>query len=302
MSEQIPGTFPEKLTRAGQYLSDRLETRDLPVITPFDFFHIVWRMYQDADGQKLYLRHDTPTRQNYTRLRTNLKKTGIINADRDYGSRIIRVLTASDLPAEEIVCLVDPTAYVSHLSAMQRWGLTDRRPEALMLTRPNRVTAAGVLREYMREHLAADENTPFPLRHITHPQRVRRRPLHIHETKTVGAHIRNRGNHMRLATLGQTFLDTLQRPNLCGGIRHVLDIWAAYAEIHLDEIVSVVDGAVNPLVKSRAGYIIEEHLGLSHEGVEPWKALSHRGGNRKLDPAKAFVPTFSKTWMISLNV
>ena len=294
--------FSEKLTRVGRYVSDRLEQRGLPVLTPFDFFRIIWRMYQGAQGKKLYLRRDAPTQEDYTRLRANLKNTGIVGADRDYGARIIRVLTISDLPAEEIVCLIDPTVYVSHLSAMQRWGLTNRRPEALMLTRPERMTATAALREYTRQHLDAGEDNPFPLRRITHPERVRRRPLRIHETKIVGAHIQSRSAHMRLTTIGQTFLDMLQKPELCGGMGHVLDVWAAHAETYLDEIVSAVDDAASPLVKSRAGYILEERLGLVHASVQPWKALGQRGSSRKLDPAKGFAPTFSATWMISLNV
>ena len=302
LTKKIPNTFPERLTRAGQYLTDRLEERGLPVLTPFDFFHITWLMYRNAEGRRLYLRRDTPTMEDYARLRLKLKKIGIINADHDYGARIIRVLTVSDRAAEEIVCLVDPTAYVSHLSAMQRWGLTDRRPEALIVTRPDRMTATKLLRKHRIKHCDEGENNPFPSRIISHPGRVRRRPLHIYETKMIGAHIRNRGSHMRLSTIGQTFLDMLQKPDLCGGMGHVLDVWQEHAETYLDEIVSVVDGAVSPLVKSRAGYIIEERLGLFHEGVEPWKAFGQRGSSRKLDPVKPFAPAFSKTWMISLNV
>lgn len=302
MAEQIPGTYPEKQTRAGAYLASLLESAGKPVLTQFAFFRVIWRMYQLSAEEKLYLRHETPTQDDYARLRLNLKKTGIIGADRDYGARIVRVLTVSDLPAEEIVCLVDPTCYVSHLSAMQRWGLTDRRPDALLLTRPDRKAAQALLREHMDELLYSDEENPIPLKVISHPKRVRRRPVSVYETKNYGAHIQNRGSDIRVSTIGQTFLDMLQKPDLCGGMSHVLDVWDEQAKTYLDEIVGAVDGASSPLVKSRAGYIIEERLGLSHAGVEPWKALGQRGSSRKLDPAKEFAPTFSETWMISLNV
>ncbi len=56
------------------------------------------------------------------------------------------------------------------------------------------------------------------------------------------------------------------------------------------------------LIKSRAGYILEERLGLHHPCVESWKAFGQRGGSRRLDPARDFAPVFSETWMISLNV
>ena len=302
MTEQIPGTYPEKQTRAGAYLAGLLEAAGKPVITQFEFFRVIWRMYQLSAEEKLYLRHDTPSQDDYSRLRLNLKKTGVIGADRDYGARIIRVLTVSDLPAEDIVCLVDPTCYVSHLSAMQRWGLTDRNPGALLLTRPDRKAAQADLQKYMDDALYDDEENPFPLRVISHPKRVRRRTVSVYETKTYGAYIQNRGSDVRVSTVGQTFLDTLQKPDLCGGMAHVLDVWREHAPTYLDEIVAAVDKATSGLVKSRAGYIIEEFLGLDHSGIEPWKALGQRGSSRKLDPSKEFAPTFSETWMISLNV
>lgn len=302
MAEQIPGTYPEKQTRAGAYLAGLLEAAGKPVITQFEFFRVIWRMYQLSAQEKLYLRHDTPTRDDYSRLRLNLKKTGVIGADRDYGARIIRVLTVSDLPAEDIVCLVDPTCYVSHLSAMQRWGLTDRNPGALLLTRPDRKAAQAQLQKYMGDALCGDEENPFPPRVISHPKRVRRRTVSVYETRTYGAYIQNRGSDVRVSTVGQTFLDTLQKPDLCGGMAHVLDVWREHAPTYLDEIVAAVDTATSGLVKSRAGYIIEEFLGLGHPDIEPWKALGQRGSSRKLDPSKEFAPTFSETWMISLNV
>jgi len=114
--------------------------------------------------------------------------------------------------------------------------------------------------------------------------------------------LKNRSNDVRLSSIGQTFLDMLQKPDLCGGMSHILDIWEEHAETYLDEIVAAVDTTTSGLVKSRAGYILEERLELNHPGVGPWKALGQRGGSRKLDPSKEFTPTFSETWMISINV
>tara|TARA_R110000803_G_scaffold178675_1_gene241061 strand:- start:467 stop:1375 length:909 start_codon:yes stop_codon:yes gene_type:complete len=302
MAKQIPGTYPDKMTRAGAYLSGLLEATGKPVLTPFDFFRLIWRMYRDSADEKLYLRHETPSQEDYTRLRLGLKHAGVIGADRDYGARIIRVLTVSDMSAENIVCLVDPTCYVSHLSAMQRWGFTDRSPDALILTRPDRKTAQAFLRIYMDRVLLETEDNPFPLRIIKHPARVRRRKVHVYESTTAGAYVKNRSDEVRISTIGQTFLDMLQKPDLCGGMSHVLDVWEEHAAIHLEDIIDAVDTATSNLVKSRAGYILDERLGLRHEGIERWKAFGQRGSSRKLDPSKEFASRFSETWMISLNV
>ena len=302
MPNKIPIIYPTRLTRAGRYLAEMLEENGKPVLTPFGFFQIIQKMYQDHGGRRLYLRRDVPTKDDYTRIISNLKKTAIVATDKDYGGRVIRVLAVSDLPAEDIVCLVDSTCHVSHLSAMQRWGLTDRRSRALMLTRPDRRTATQKIRDYMKEVLGEDETTPFPLKIVNHPDRVRRRAIRVHESKAAGKWLRNRGSEFRLSTIGQTFLDTLRRPDLCGGMSHVLDVWEEHAGTYLDEIVLAVDSYVSGLVKSRAGYILEERLGLRHRTIERWKRFGQRGSSRKLDPTKVYAPIFSKTWMISLNV
>ena len=294
--------FSIKLSRAGEHLANLLETNGKPVVTAFEFSRFVRRMYRESSEKKLYLRRETPTLDDYNRLKGMLQKTNVIGLDRDYVRRgVMRVLAVSDLPAEDIVCLVDPTCYVSHLSAMQRWGLTDRRPDALMMTRPDRKTVAAKLQAWMAEFLNEGEEKRL-LRIIRHPSRVRGRVVHIHESKAAGASMKNRGSDVRLSTIGRTFLDMLQEPGLCGGMAHVLDVWEEHAETYLDEIVATADTATSGLVKSRAGYILEERLGLQHPGIECWKAFGQRGSSRKLDPAKPFAPTFSETWMISLNV
>ena len=259
-------------------------------------------MYRESSGKGLYLRSKTPGQVDYVRLKSILRDAHVIGTDRDYGKRVIRVLSVSDLPAEDIICLLDRTCYVSHLSAMQRWGLTDRVPRALLLTRPDRKAAAEALSSYRTEALGEDETNPFPSTIVRHPTHVRGQAVRILESGSVGAHLKSRGSSVRLSTVGQAFLDMLQKPDLCGGMHHVLDVWEEHAETYLPEIVAAVNTAKSGLVKSRAGYIIEERLGLRHRHIEHWKALGQRGGSRKLDPARDFAPTYSETWMISLNV
>ena len=119
----------------------------------------------------------------------------------------------------------------------------------------------------MAEVLGENESNPFPLKIVGHPGRVRRRPVNIYESKAAGAFLKNRGDDVRLSTIGQTFLDMLQKPDLCGGMSHILDVWNEHAETYLDDIVAAVDTAASKLVKSRAGYILEERLArIRHEG------------------------------------
>lgn len=259
-------------------------------------------MYSSPDRKNLYLREEAPTAETYARLRLNLKKARILAPDRDYGSRLFRIIGSPDLPADDIVCLADPTCYISHLSALQRWGLTNRTPQALIITRPDRQSSLQILKQIMREETGSDETPPVPLRHTSHPEQVRRRKIIVYDTKTAGSQVQVRGSQARLATIGQTFLDTLQKPDYCGGMPYVLEVWHAHAQTYRNEIIEAVDAAESGLVKSRAGYILEERLGIRDPRIEQWKALGQRGSSRKLDPSAPFASTFSETWMISLNV
>ena len=140
------------------------------------------------------------------------------------------------------------------------------------------------------------------LHFITHPKRVRGRLLHMVESKKAGACVNVPNTNIRLATIGQTFLDMLQHPRQCGGMSHVLDIYDKYALDWTEEIITSVDSSNSNLAKVRAGYILEEHLGIDDKRIESWKVLVQRGGSRKLDPGKDYTPNHSKTWMISINV
>ena len=64
----------QKLTRAGKYLADLLGENGKPVITQFEFFQIIRRVYQDSPSKKLYLQHHSPSYDDYIRLRSDLKK------------------------------------------------------------------------------------------------------------------------------------------------------------------------------------------------------------------------------------
>ena len=286
-----------KLSRADKYLADMMEAVGRPVISDHDLFHFIQRMYAEAKGQKLYLRDSTATDDNYRTRKTSLLAANIIQHDRDYYNRF-RVLALSDQPADDIVCLVDRFCYISHLSAMQRWGLTDRLPATLMITRPDRRTITSKLNEIVRKN----GETPFPMRCVGHPDTVRQRPVRVLETRKAGAFVRDRSGFARVATVGQTFLDTLQQPALCGGMAHVLDVWQGHAGDYLAEIVEAVGGPTSLIVKCRAGYILEEYLGFRDDRIDAWKAFRQRGGSRKLDPDRAFAPEYSEAWMISLNV
>ena len=166
-----------------------------------------------------------------------------------------------------------------------------------MITRPD----DRIIRLRMMKVEAAEGSLPVPPRNVRHPAVVRKRPVQVHSTIRPTSFVQDRNSFTRVSTVGQLFLDTLLKPELCGGMPHVLDVWLEHAARHLDSIVEAVESCGSPIVKCRAGYILEERLEMQNPQVETWKACAQRGGSRRLDPSRPFSSEHSETWMISIN-
>ncbi|RJF94387.1 hypothetical protein D3874_00600 [Oleomonas cavernae] len=261
----------------------------------------------EESGRKLYIRPATPPADQLRRVIDNLIGTLGLDVDPDYGRGVYRVPSVGGGSAEAVCALVNPFGYVSHLSAMQRWGLTERRPEALHLTMPTPSAA----RAYVDARMMADYGQPFPempagsavkLMFIRPPAMVRGRPIDVIGKARLGRWLAVRGTHERLATIGQTFFDMLDTPQRCGGMAHVIDIWREHAPTYLDDIVAAIDESDAAIVKVRAGYLLDEVIGAGDARTDGWLRFAARGGSRVLDPAKDFATAHSEKWMLSINV
>jgi predicted transcriptional regulator of viral defense system len=115
-----------------------------------------------------------------------------------------------------------------------------------------------------------------------------------------GYRLANEGT-LRVATLGKTFLDMLRRPDLCGGISHVLEIYESRGREHASLIINEFEQRGAPIDRVRAGYILEERCGVTDPRLDAWIADAQRGGSRKLDPKGEYAPRFSERWQLSIN-
>lgn len=278
-----------------------------PVITDYGIYRLGRELADERtwEGQPVkYLPHGWDEKRSRNLTKRLVARRSLVQ-DQDFRSGVWRVVQATRAgTAEEVACLADPFCYVSHLSAMQRYGLTDRSPEALHITRPSRPVWNAMKAEKLADELPPEHvrEAAGVLLHFGMNPTLRRRPVETHETKYPARTTEVRGESTRVVEIGQAFVDMLAEPHLCGGIHHALDVWERAAEDWLNQIITAVDTENASIVKVRAGHILTERLGLTDSRIEAWKAFAQRGGSRKLDPDAPYAPVFSEAWMLSLNV
>ncbi|WP_022954741.1 type IV toxin-antitoxin system AbiEi family antitoxin domain-containing protein [Leucothrix mucor] len=206
--------------------------------------------------------------------------------------------------AQQVICKLNPFCYLSHLSAMEWHHLTDRIPHSLHV-----VTCSAAQFKQLASELAAadfpnDQRIPFvPVKPYTIQEKILDRQIEVHQRKLFKNPLPlDDSGGVRVASIGQTFLDMLKEPEFCGGFAHVLNVFEDHAAHYLSIIVKATERDGKPIDKVRMGYVLEEHLGLSHPKIETWKTLAQRGGSRVLVAGQPFSETYSETWSLSINL
>jgi predicted transcriptional regulator of viral defense system len=291
--EYQPFAERKRMTRLGEAVSVLLRRQRKPIIEDIDIWEILAEIYKNKSVS--YLRGDAPTSSTLSRTKLLLSAERVISRDHNY-RRSWRVNELPDIPADEAVCLMDRGTCISHLSAMQIYKISERRPLQLYIT--------VATNEQWREMVAKTNrgnDAPLTVRRH-HPPVVRSRKIDALQTKNFPNITQMRGSFVRATEIGQTFLDMLESPERCGGMSHVLDVFNNHTEKYLKQIVERIDRTETKLTKVRAGYIISELLGISNPTVESWSQFAQRGGSQKLDPKAVYASQFSERWMLSLNV
>ncbi len=258
---------------------------DRPVITAYRLGLVIFRMLKAGriDGQVL-TRRGPPNRRQYRQALNFLVSYAVLAELKDLpGESAFTVLGRSSVSAAEIACTVDPFAYVSHLSAMEMHGLTDRVAQTLYLSSPDPKSwtrfAAELMQRDLGELLAEYQEAKFPRLTRTRMEKLMGTAVRITHSSHLGAFRKTPDSEVRVATIGRTFLDMLREPALCGGIHHVLAIYREHAGRNLALIAAEVDQHGGPIDKVRAGYVLEERCGLIHPSFAEWRRRSRSGGH-----------------------
>lgn len=239
--------------------------------------------------------------------RNALLKRALLVIDKNLPNTILRFPERKDADPSEVLCAIDPFAHLGYLTAMTFHGLTNRLPKILYLITPDPRTWSRLASERMAKDLREDLLIEFKrnglpeLRH-TRLERLDGMLVEITRTKDLGGWRNVKEGAIRVATIGRTFLQMLQRPDLCGGIRHVMEVFEEHASTHLSTIISELNQQGTKIDRVRAGYILEERCDIRDPRIDEWVRDASRGGSRKLDAHAEYAPTFSEKWCLSINV
>lgn len=281
-----------------------------PVLTSYDLALILFGMYiskKFEDNTLSHLKKNYPDKIAYNNYIKQLTNAGILQQSRNLSHEVFSIFGKTESSAEEISCCIDPFAYVSHISAMEWHGLTDRIAKNLFISSPSPKEWKKFAQEKMLKDIGENniqiylENKLPTLRRLQ-LKKIKQKTVHRHSSLHLGAFISIRDSKMRVSTIGRTFLEMIQQPDLCGGIYHVLETYKKYAPDYLGLIVDEINNNGSDIDKVRAGYIIEERLNKWHEKMDGWRQYTQRGGSRKLYAKGEYSSNYSEKWCLSLNI
>lgn len=293
--------------RASAALAELLGARGEPVVTRYALATAAWRIYAEPDQLPSRVRRRQLDRPAFLRLESELIRQGMLRPVPGVAQHAAYTLLGAPAAAPgTLACALDPFCYLSHLSAMEFHGLSDRMPELLYLSSPApapwRSFATAQMQRDLGQAYADFVQASLPGLQRIRFTRVAGHPIHLFRSLHLGAFRHFKQQHLRVATLGRTFLNMLQEPGLCGGLDHVLSVFREHAATHARLIFDELDQHGRAIDKVRAGWILEEVCGIHDARIDAWSAFAQRGGSQRLDATAEYGPRFSERWKLSLNV
>jgi len=280
-----------------------------PVISSYELAMFIFNLFVEKkyNGQTIEISNkDLMTTDAIKRVVDALTEFGIVKLYKDFaGEKVYGIIGKKDYSVGDVACSVDPFAYVSHISAMDYHGLTDRIPKILYISSPPARKWSEFARDKMQKDCKASLNEYFkynlPKLTKTEFGKIEKYPVVKYSSIHRGAFKKVEGRSIRVSTLGRTFLDMVREPDYCGGMRHVAEVYRDNGAHYKKLIISEIDRHGKLIEQSRAGYLLEEVCNIKDGVIDKWAERVKRGGSRKLDPKTEYRSTYSERWCLSIN-
>jgi len=280
-------------------ITRKLGTLEQPVVTLYQLGVLFFREYIKSENK-------TPDLEEFDSVLQGLFDVGVLTIHKNFKPKhVFNIIGKNDPSVDEISCSVDTFAFISHLSAMEYHGLTDRLPKTLFISTPPlkdwQTFASQKMKRDCGDFRELYNQTGFPQMTWILFSAINKTPVRRYSSIHLGAYKAIKGKALKVSTLGRTFLDMVREPDLCGGINHVIDVYKEFAEKYEKLIVNEVDRHGNLIEKTRAGYLLDEACGIKSKIIDGWAKRAQRGGSRKLDPKGEYSSNYSERWSLSLN-
>ncbi len=267
----------------------------------YEFLHYI-RETRSFQNQNIKgFRTDSNLKKKLSEVTDYLVSSGLVQKPYD-NYFVIANKNPSDL---EIVCSLYNIGYITYLSAMRFYNLTNRIPKRIDYIAPTRPLWKKTQSQLLSENSIDGKNLgknnffipPYPSERI----KIKGKYLNVHSRSRLYPHM-NKGEGVRIIRIGDLFLEMVKNPDLCGGFQHVLEVYEEMAEVLLNEIIDSVELYGTAIDKSRIGFILNSHLDIQDPIIAEWKAYSTaRGGSRKMISNEPYSDLYSEDWCISLN-
>lgn len=244
---------------------------------------------KEFEGRQIIkLRKDANIKRLFNETVDFLENHNLIQST-NYNYHILKNKNASEL---EIVCSLYPYGYVSYLTAMNIYNLTNRFPKSIDFVAPNR--------DIWKKNIS-ENHINKPIMYPSEVIKFKNKKINLHSRKYLMTYT-TRGQNIRVIDIGCLFLEMLRFPDKCGGFQHVFEIYEEMGEIFSEEILIATEKYGNNIDKSRVGYIFEKLLGIKDNRINNWRVTAvYRGGSRKMIAENPYSNIYDEDWNLSLN-
>ncbi|WP_426248406.1 type IV toxin-antitoxin system AbiEi family antitoxin domain-containing protein [Pseudomonas sp. TWR3-1-1] len=221
----------------------------------------------------------------------------------DYLNNSYIISGKREYSAQETVCTIYPYAYLSKISAMEWYGITDKIPKVIRIT-----SCSPTL---WRTKSLADlriENSPFlePMHFIPkYPKNanISGKEIIVSTETDYIEPVTVRNSPVKVSSIGKTFIDMLRAPSECGGIDHVIDTYIEYGKKYSSAIIKSLKDHGRKIDIARTGFALQKISGVDHPQLTEWQLESQRsrGSSKILVPGEPFSSIFDADWSLSLN-
>lgn len=271
---------------------------------------VIYHLYctKNFDGLRVTsISKKTPSSREYYRYISRLEDSGVIKSGNTNSSAPISPFYIINTPTKkstlEMICSIFPYGYISYLSAMSWYGITDRIPKKTYFTSPSRAlwTSKSIaeISERIGSKSASKEFTPaFPTSSVYFGKE-----LYVSTTSNF-IEPREADGGVRIQDIGDLFIDMLKHPDRCGGEEHVIDVFMEHAFTFRRKIINKVNQNGSAIDKARIGFILQDVLNIDSNVISSWMSekSNSRGSSRVLSPKRDFSSVYSENWNMSINI